>query len=289
MSSDKSNRVGSPRGLLPEAPTDPDVRISRIRLFGPRFRLRDGGGDGCAAVGADTAPAAVSSSPTISMPVASGGSTTFATRRRLGRKLVKRPEVSGDTEIPKVPQQFPLECCPLLANWCMPVRRHQSATPLSARRKPVRGGLLLHHPVSLAGPGPVVGEPQQVEGARPGPNIAVFRRCQRSPVRSPEINQPSLLRVKRQPIFRESLRQHVQDSPRVLLLLEDDDYIIRVADQNRAADKSRGDLPRQTTRQAPRASRCSPGAARSPHPVACRPPGTQLPRPPSRPRSATCR
>ena len=29
--------VGSPRGLLPEAPTDPDVRISRIRLFGPRF------------------------------------------------------------------------------------------------------------------------------------------------------------------------------------------------------------------------------------------------------------
>jgi hypothetical protein len=24
--------VGSPRGLLPEAPTDPDVRISRIRL-----------------------------------------------------------------------------------------------------------------------------------------------------------------------------------------------------------------------------------------------------------------
>src|SRR5205814_3132022 len=29
--------VGSPRGLRPEAPTDPDVRISRIRLFGPRF------------------------------------------------------------------------------------------------------------------------------------------------------------------------------------------------------------------------------------------------------------
>jgi hypothetical protein len=30
--------VGSPRGLLPEAPTDPDVRISRIGLFGPRLR-----------------------------------------------------------------------------------------------------------------------------------------------------------------------------------------------------------------------------------------------------------
>jgi hypothetical protein len=34
--------VGSPRGLLPEAPTDPDVRISRIRLFGPRLHYATG-------------------------------------------------------------------------------------------------------------------------------------------------------------------------------------------------------------------------------------------------------
>jgi len=34
--------VGSPRRLLPEAPTDPDARISRIRLFGPRFRYVTG-------------------------------------------------------------------------------------------------------------------------------------------------------------------------------------------------------------------------------------------------------
>jgi hypothetical protein len=33
--------VGSPRGLLPEA-TDPDVRNSRIRLFGPRLRYVTG-------------------------------------------------------------------------------------------------------------------------------------------------------------------------------------------------------------------------------------------------------
>src|ERR1700682_3079751 len=31
------NGVGSPRELHPEAPTDPDVRISRIRLFGSRL------------------------------------------------------------------------------------------------------------------------------------------------------------------------------------------------------------------------------------------------------------
>ena len=90
-----------------------------------------------------------------------------------------------------------------------------------------------------------MGEPQQVEGAGPGLSIPVFGRCQRSPVRAPKINQPGLLRVKRQAIFRHSLRQHLYDSPRVLLALEDDDYIIRVADQNRTADKSRSDLSRE--------------------------------------------
>ena len=46
------DKVGSPRELLPEAPTDPDVRISRIRPFGPRLRyvtgevLRRGCGSG---------------------------------------------------------------------------------------------------------------------------------------------------------------------------------------------------------------------------------------------------
>jgi hypothetical protein len=34
--------VGSPRESLPEAPADPDVRISRIRLFGSRLRYVTG-------------------------------------------------------------------------------------------------------------------------------------------------------------------------------------------------------------------------------------------------------
>ena len=33
-----SRMVGSSRGLLPETPTDPDVRNYRIRLFGARIR-----------------------------------------------------------------------------------------------------------------------------------------------------------------------------------------------------------------------------------------------------------
>jgi len=39
------------------------------------------------------------------------------------------------------------------------------------------------------------------------------------------------------------LRQHVDDTPCILFLPEDDDYIIRVADQNCVAGESRGDLP----------------------------------------------
>ncbi len=49
--------------------------------------------------------------------------------------------------------------------------------------------------------------------------------------------------MKRQAVLRKPLRQHVKDAPCVLFIPEDDDNIIRVADQNCTADKSRGDLP----------------------------------------------
>ena len=47
--------VGSPRGIIPEAPTDPDVHNSCIRLFGTRVRYVTGS-HGCAAPGAGSAP-----------------------------------------------------------------------------------------------------------------------------------------------------------------------------------------------------------------------------------------
>src|SRR5215469_3344919 len=59
------------------------LRDYRIRLFAPRFRCVMVE-ERCAAAGADNAPATGSSSPTESAPVASGGLTTCATRRRLG-------------------------------------------------------------------------------------------------------------------------------------------------------------------------------------------------------------
>src|SRR4029077_19757596 len=110
-------------------------------------------------------------------------------------EVVECPVVSGDTEIPKVPQQLPLECCPLLANRLMPIPPTPIRDALERAPEAVRCGLLLHHPVSLAGHGPVVGEPQQVEGPRPRPRLAVGRR-RISAVGTPKIDQPGLLRVK---------------------------------------------------------------------------------------------
>lgn len=132
-------------------------------------------------------------------------------------KVAERSEISGDTEIDKVPRQ-PLECRPLLANRPVPILPTPIRDALESAPKAVRRRLLLHHPVPLAGPDPAVGEAQQVEGAGPGPPIDPL-------VRSPEIDQPGLFRVKRQTIFRQPLWQHVDDPPRVLLPLEDDDLV----------------------------------------------------------------
>ena len=102
-------------------------------------------------------------------------------------KIAERPQVADDGKVPKVPQQFAPKRCPLLWNWFMPVLPTPFRDALESAPKAVCGSLLLHHPKSLAGHGPVMGETQQVESAGPGASIAVIVvRC--SPVRPFEIN-----------------------------------------------------------------------------------------------------
>src|SRR5215472_18519010 len=116
-------------------------------------------------------------------------------------EVAQRPEVSGDTEIRKVPQQLPPQCCPLLRNRFVPVSLTPVCDTLESAPETVRRGLLLHHPISVAGHGPVVSEAQQVEGLGPGAHVAVVKRRRNPPVRSSEVNQPGLLRMKSQPYF----------------------------------------------------------------------------------------
>src|SRR5580704_17226269 len=108
-------------------------------------------------------------------------------------KVAERSQVADNGKIPEVPQQLPLECRPLLANWFMPVLPAPFRDELESSPKTACGSLLLHHPESLAGHGPIVGEAQQVEGVGPGARIVVVVGRHRTPPdRSPEINQSGL-------------------------------------------------------------------------------------------------
>ncbi len=73
-------------------------------------------------------------------------------------EVAERPEVSGDAEMLNVPEQLPPQCCPLLANWFIPMLPTPVSDALERAAKAIRSGLLLHHPKFLAGVGPVVSE-----------------------------------------------------------------------------------------------------------------------------------
>ena len=140
---------------------------------------------------------------------------------------------------PKCPNNLRLSAVHCSRTGSCRYRRHQLRDALESAPKAVGGGLLLHHPVSLAGHGPVMSEAEQVEGARPGTCLTVCIERRSSPVRPSEINQPGLLRVKRQTILRQALRQYVEDSPRVPFVLKDDDNVISITNESRTTGKSR--------------------------------------------------
>src|SRR3984893_18151445 len=164
-------------------------------------------------------------------------SHTPQTRWRKLRSALRLPMTA---KYPKCPSSLRLSAVHCSRTGSCRYWRHHSAIHSP---KAVCRGLLLHHPISFAGHGPVMSEAQQVEGVGPGARIAAVGRHRNPPVRSPEINQPGLLRVKRQAVLRQPLRQHVEDSSLVQFVLEDDNNIICITNENRAAGKSLHDLP----------------------------------------------
>src|SRR5262249_45507995 len=85
------------------------------------------------------------------------------------------------------------------------------------------------HLVPLPRLPPVMGEAQKVE--RPGP-VPGLRLTPVASLRGPlERHQPRLVRVNGQAVLAEPLRQDFQNTPRVLLVLEADHEVVRVADQ----------------------------------------------------------
>src|SRR4051812_46075317 len=74
---------------------------------------------------------------------------------------------------------------------------------------------LLHHPLAITRQAPVVREAEQVEGSRTAIAPVVARWF--------EAHQPRLVRMQRQSVLSESLRQHVEHALGVFLPLEDED------------------------------------------------------------------
>ena len=84
-----------------------------------------------------------------------------------------------------------------------------------------------------------MGKAQQIERLWP-----VLSRASRVVTRALEGDESSLLRMKREAVFPESLREDVEDPAGILFPLKDDDEVIGVADHERAPLQPRlNDVP----------------------------------------------
>ena len=135
-----------------------------------------------------------------------------------------------------------------------PQLRHQHPMLLGNRRvavhpaPPVNGGqgppeavlrrLSLEHPAAGPGESPVVREPQNVEPAGWWESVTVLPRAPTTS-RSAERDQTTLHRVHRETKAPEAFRQHIPHPVGVRFLLEDNDHVVRVADEDASATETR--------------------------------------------------
>src|SRR5437879_13031395 len=114
----------------------------------------------------------------------------------------------------------------LLPNRSMAVHPTPLGNRPSCPPEPAASRAPLHHPVALPRPCPVMREPQQVKSA--WPRFLTGTRAV-GPTWRPKGHQPGLIRVDRQAVLAETLRQHLQHSPGVFFPAEPHDEIVRVS------------------------------------------------------------
>ena len=98
--------------------------------------------------------------------------------------------------------------------------------------------LSLEHPAAGPGESPVVREPQNVERAGWWESVTVLPRAPTTS-RSAERDQTTLRRVHRETKAPEAFRQHVPHPVGVRFLLEDNDHVVRIADEDASATETR--------------------------------------------------
>ncbi len=104
--------------------------------------------------------------------------------------------------------------------------------------------LSLEHPAAGPGESPVVREPQNVERAGWWESVTVLPRAPTTS-RSAERDQTTLRRVHREAKAPEAFRQHVPHPVGVRFLLEDNDHVVRIADEDASATETRLHLRRE--------------------------------------------
>ncbi len=224
---------------LPEAaPTDPDVRVSRIRLFASRScctrKIRVG----------DPRPRerhALQQSP---HPFPGHSGTLRAAVKPLAPRLPNglceardRFEVPGDAVVPKVTGQLLREALVLLADIIVAVLPTPVRDPLDCPSEAVLRGPLLDDPLPGERLTPVVREAQQIERPR-----TLVRTIGRGRFGATEVDQSRLGRVQLQAVLAETLRQHIHHPERILLVREQEHRVVRIADQRGPVGQPRLDL-----------------------------------------------
>src|SRR5271155_1769887 len=152
---------------------------------------------------------------------------------------MQRPRVPGDAVVRIVANQLPTQYAVLLADGPMPVPPTPLGNLPDGPTEPARCRLPPHHPETTPRSRPEVREPQQVKRSWLGSR---FLRVQ--PLAGPyKWYQPRFLRMQRQPVSSEPLRQHVQHSPGVLFMDKAHDEIVRITNEKRTPPQPRLDFP----------------------------------------------
>jgi hypothetical protein len=94
----------APGNCSPEAPTDPDLRNSRIRLFGPRTSLHDGRGKNARRRKRIAPQQPMHSCPRYPRPLRAAAQPLPPHADDLELKVAEHPQIADNTKIPEVPE-----------------------------------------------------------------------------------------------------------------------------------------------------------------------------------------
>ena len=177
--------------------------------------------------------------PTMTVPVPAALPVTtrqpFLPRTR--DEVIKRRQrlgVSGDPVVVVVPLNFDPQYVVLFFDLLVTVPTTPRGDLPDRPALPVRGRLSFHHPATLPGKSPVMGKTQKVERVGLVPMLPATAFRPRT-----EADQSRLVRVNRQTMLREPLREQFQNPAGVRLAGEAQNKIIRKADQEHTASQLR--------------------------------------------------